>query len=126
MYFCFVLPILKASMGRGGVDLHIGKRRFVRFGFDELESRKFINKSRTKQQRTPHEVYYIRSHSLQSISRLLPRVLTIYLHWRGAFGVARFDLSGNARASIRESGDRRDSTLEPISVFYNANNQLKH
>ena len=45
---------------------------------------------------------------------------------RGAFGVARFDLSGNARASIRESGDRRDSTLEPISVFYNANNQLKH
>ena|GEM_PF-5906321 len=126
MYFCFVLPILKASMGRGGVDLHIGKRRFVRFGFDELESRKFIDKSRTKQQRTPHEVYYIRSHSLQSISRLLPRVLTIYLHWRGAFGVARFDLSGNARASIRESGDRRDSTLEPISVFYNANNQLKH
>jgi len=113
-------------MGRGGVDLHIGKRRFVRFGFDELESRKFIDKSRTKQQRTPHEVYYIRSHSLQSISRLLPRVLTIYLHWRGAFGVARFDLSGNARASIRESGDRRDSTLEPISVFYNANNQLKH
>jgi len=126
LYFCFVLPILKASMGRGGVDLHIGKRRFVRFGFDELESRKFIDKSRTKQQRTPHEVYYIRSHSLQSISRLLPRVLTIYLHWRGAFGVARFDLSGNARASIRESGDRRDSTLEPISVFYNANNQLKH
>ena len=126
MYFCFVLPILKASMDRGGVDLHIGKRRFVRFGFDELESRKFIDKSRTKQQRTPHEVYYIRSHSLQSISRLLPRVLTIYLHWRGAFGVARFDLSGNARASIRESGDRRDSTLEPISVFYNANNQLKH
>ena len=46
-------------MGRGGVDLHIGKRRFVRFGFDELESRKFIDKSRTKQQRTPHEVYYI-------------------------------------------------------------------
>ena len=118
--------MLKASMGRGGVDLHIGKRRFVRFGFDELESRKFIDKSRTKQQRTPHEVYYIRSHSLQSISRLLPRMLTIYLHWRGAFGVARFDLSGNARASIRESGDRRDSTLEPVSVFYNANNQLKH
>lgn len=48
MYFCFVLPMLKASMGRGGVDLHIGKRRFVRFGFDELESRKFIDKSRTK------------------------------------------------------------------------------
>lgn len=48
MYFCFVLPMLKASMGRGGVDLHIGKRHFVRFSFDELESRKFIDKSRTK------------------------------------------------------------------------------
>ena len=84
---------------------------FVRFGFDELESRKFIDKSRTKQQRTPHEVYYIRSHSLQSISRLLPREHIIYLHWRGAFGVARFDLSGNARASIREASDRTGSTL---------------
>ena len=36
---------------------------------------------------------------------------TIYLHWRGAFGVARFDLSGNARASIREASDRTGSTL---------------
>ena len=26
--------------------------------------------------------------------------VSIYLHWRGAFGVARFDLSGNARAFI--------------------------
>nr|WP_308534773.1 hypothetical protein [uncultured Prevotella sp.] len=29
---------------------------------------------------------------------LLSRVLSIYLHWRGAFGVARFDLQGNAKA----------------------------
>ena len=103
--------MLKASMGRGGVDLHIGKRRFVRFGFDELESRKFIDKSRTKQLRTLHGVYYIRSQCLQSIFRLLSRGYTIYLHWRGAFGVARFDLSGNARASIREASDRTGSTL---------------
>lgn len=40
---------------------------FVRFGFDELESRKFIDKSRTKQQRTLYGVYYIRSQCLQSI-----------------------------------------------------------
>ena len=46
-------------MGRGWADIHIGNGVFERFGFDELESRKFIDKSRTKQQRTPHEVYYI-------------------------------------------------------------------
>ena len=48
-------------MGRGWADIHIGKGVFVRFGFDELESRKFTDKSKTKQQRTPHEVYYIQS-----------------------------------------------------------------
>ena len=46
-------------MGRGWADIHIGNGVFERFGFDELESRKFIDKSRTKQQRTPHAVYYI-------------------------------------------------------------------
>ncbi|EJW95088.1 hypothetical protein EVA_16806 [gut metagenome] len=25
-------------------------------------------------------------------------MLSIYLHWRGAFGVARFDLQGNANS----------------------------
>lgn len=38
-------------MGRGWADIHIVKGVFVRFGFDAM--------SRTKQQRTPHEVYYI-------------------------------------------------------------------
>ena len=28
----------------------------------------------------------------------LARVLSIYLHWRGAFGIARFDNLGDARA----------------------------
>ena len=36
-------------MGRGRADIHIGNGVFERFGFDELESRKFIDKSRTKQ-----------------------------------------------------------------------------
>ena len=98
-------------MGKGGYTYILIKGVFVRFGFDELESRKFIDKSRTKQQRTLHGVYYIRSQCLQSIFRLLSRGYTIYLHWRGAFGVARFDLSGNARASIREASDRTGSTL---------------
>ena len=38
------------------------------------------------------------------------RVFFIYLHWRGAFGVARFDKLGDARASTRGASDRRDST----------------
>ena len=51
--------IPEVRVGRGLVDIHIGNGVFERFGFDELESRKFIDKSRTKQQRTPHAVYYI-------------------------------------------------------------------
>ena len=63
------------------------------------ESRKFICKSKTKQQRTLHEVYYIPL--VVAFGRLFARwqeERIIYLHWRGAFGVARFDLQGNARA----------------------------
>ena len=54
-------------MGKGGYTYILIKGVFVRFGFDELESRKFIDKSRTKQQRTLYGVYYIRSQCLQSI-----------------------------------------------------------
>ena len=35
----------------------------------------------------------------------------IYLHWRGAFGVARFDKLGDARASTRGTSDRIGSTF---------------
>ena len=35
----------------------------------------------------------------------------IYLHWRGAFGVARFDNPGNAKAFMEETGNRTGSTL---------------
>ena len=51
------------------------------------------------------------SHWLQSFHRLLSRVFTIYLHWRGAFGVARFDKLGDARASTRGTSDRIGSAL---------------
>ena len=57
-------------MGRGWADIHIGNGVFERFGFDELESRKFIDKSITKQQRTSHGVYYIQP-SLASIVLLV-------------------------------------------------------
>jgi len=51
---------------------------FVRFGFDELESRKFIDKSRAKQQRTPHGVYYIQS-SLASSDSIVCCYECIYM-----------------------------------------------
>jgi len=64
---------------------------------DEL--RKFNCKSKTKQCRTPHEVYYIQLSlaSDDSIVRCQEDFLYI-LHWRGTFDVARFDLQGNAKA----------------------------
>src|SRR3712207_3223884 len=51
----------KASRDRGWVDIHMVKGVFVRFSFDELESRKFNDKSKTKQQRTLYVMYYIYS-----------------------------------------------------------------
>lgn len=38
--------------------------------------------------------------------RSLSIELSIYLHWRGAFGVARFDKLGDARASTRGTSDK--------------------
>ena len=35
----------------------------------------------------------------------------IYLHWRGAFGVARFDNPGNAKALTSGTSDRTGSTF---------------
>lgn len=110
-YLCTVLIRPKAPMGRGRAGKHNGKRRFVRFGFDELESRKFIDKSRAKQQRMPHEVYDVQP-SLTSITLVIVVRVFLYTYTGvGAFGVARFDLSGNARASIRGTSDRSGSTL---------------
>lgn len=74
LYLCTVLPIPKASLGKG-VGVHMVKGVFVRFGFDELESRKFIDKSRAKQQRTPCEVYYIQ---LSLTSGVVKRVFHIF------------------------------------------------
>lgn len=46
------------------------------------------------------------------------------IHRRGAFGVARFDLSGNARASTRGTSNSIGSTLEPNIVKYHSNYQI--
>ena len=39
---------------------------------------------------------------------------SIYLHWRGAFGVARFDEQGNAKALTSGTSDRTGSTFSCI------------
>ena len=51
------------------------------------------------------------SHWLRTFYRSLSRVHSIYLHWRGAFGIARFDNLGDARASTRGTSDRTGSAL---------------
>ena len=98
-------------MGRGWVDIHMVKGVFVRFGFDAIRISQIQRQVKNKATKNASwGVLY--TFSMSSIDfRLLSRGHTIYLHWRGAFGVARFDLSGNARASIREASDRTGSTL---------------
>lgn len=46
-------------MGRGWADIHMVKGVFVRFGFDAIRISQIQRQVKTKQQRTPHEVYYI-------------------------------------------------------------------
>jgi hypothetical protein len=78
-------------MGRGWADIYIVKDVSDALVLTIRELRKLICQSRTKQQETPHEVYCIQP-SLVSVAfriRCQERVF-IYLHIRGAFGVARF------------------------------------
>lgn len=98
-------------MGKGGVYIHIDKRRFCTLWFWRIGISQIHRQVKNKATKNASwGVLY--TFSMSSIDfRLLSRGHTIYLHWRGAFGVARFDLSGNARASIREASDRTGSTL---------------
>ena len=50
-------------------------------------------------------------------------LLACYIYHRGAFGVARFDQSGNARASRRGTGTD-GSTFEPKCGIYSFDNQI--
>ena len=76
--FAVSTPIQESNTDRDWLDIHIGNGVFRRFGFGELESRKFIDKSRTKQQRTPHEVYYIESSLASDDSPSVVKEVYIY------------------------------------------------
>ena len=77
----------------------------VRFGFDVLELRNFNGKSKTKQrERLMRCIIYVLI--IPTSERMWLMSVTIYMHRRGAFGVARFDLPGNAKALTRGTSDR--------------------
>ena len=81
----------------GQTYIHI--RRNCRFGFDSVRTSQTLNCwSRTKQRERLMRCIIYSPHWLRAICRSLSRVLSIYVHRRGAFGVARFDNLGDARA----------------------------
>lgn len=63
-----------------------------------LESRKFKLSVKNKATRTPHGMFIINSKWFGMID---VRSRFCNIHQRGAFGVARFDGQGNARALIK-------------------------
>lgn len=70
----------------------------VRFGFDSVRtSQTLYGLSRTKQRERPVGVLY-NPHRCMVFIVSYPLSVSIYLHQRGAFSVARFDNPGNAKA----------------------------
>ncbi len=75
-------------MGRGWVDIHMIKGVFVRFGFDAIRISQI--QRQVKNKATKNASWGVLYTALIGFGRFhcsLSRVLSIYLHWRGAFGV---------------------------------------
>ena len=88
------IPIPEAPMGRGWADIHMVKAFLYAFVLTVRESRKFNCKSKTKQCRTSHGCIVYSPHWLRLHFAFVAKRVFIYLHIRGAFGVARFGLTG--------------------------------
>ena len=80
----------------------------VRFGFDVLELRNFKLSVKNKATGTPHGMFIYNPHWLYVF---IAEKEKLYIHQRGAFGVARFDRQGNAKALTRGTSDRTGSTF---------------
>ena len=88
------IPIPKAPMGRGWADIYIVKGVSDALVLTIRELRKLICQSRTKQQGTSHGCIVYSPHWLRLHFAFVAKRVFIYLHIRGAFGVARFGLTG--------------------------------
>ena len=86
--------IPEAPMGRGWADTYIVKGVSDAFVLTIRELRKLICQSRTKQQETSHGCIVYSPYWLRTILLFAAKSAFIYLHIRGAFGVARFGLTG--------------------------------
>ena len=94
-YLCGIFISPKALFRVGGIRHTDIKRRYLRFGFDIHELRNFKDKSKTKQRERPLGCIVHKCKLMRIISCEL---YGVYIHFRGVFSVARFDLSGNAKA----------------------------
>ena len=92
--FVTSIPIPKAPMGRGWADIYIIKGVSDALVLTIRELRKLICQSRTKQQETSHGCIVYSPYWLRTILLFAAKSAFIYLHIRGAFGVARFGLTG--------------------------------
>ena len=88
------IPIPEALMGRGWADIYIVKGVSDALVLTIRELRKLICQSRTKQQGTSHGCIVYSPHWLRLHFAFVAKRVFIYLHIRGAFGVARFGLTG--------------------------------
>ena len=97
LYLRHLSPCWKPFGVRGRVRYTYWKGVFVRFVFDTVRISQIRRQVKNQATRTSHKgVLY----TVLNVSPDKRREfgLIIYSHLRGAFGVARFDLSGNARA----------------------------
>ena len=106
------IPIPEAPMGRGWADIHMVKAFLYALvlTYRNLAVHDTICQKQSNAERLMRCIIYC-PHWLRTFYRSLSRVHSIYLHWRGAFGVARFDKLGDARASTRGTSDRIGSAL---------------
>ena len=98
-YLCAIYPFAGSPQGWGGLIHTLDKGVTVRFGFDDRRTSQLIEKSGTKQRGCPMGciIYYHRTLAARSVS---DGDNYIYTYRRGAFGVARFDFSGNVKAFL--------------------------
>jgi hypothetical protein len=98
-YLCIVLSLPEAPNGRRSGGHTYDKGVTVRFGFDAVRIWQFEQSCQKTKQRERlmrcivYGRYWLRTTLLSAVGKAF-----IYLHRRGAFGVARFDNLGDARA----------------------------